>query len=71
VEGCWTCSWWTSGTVFLMMGGLMPETCWVSYGIIKFWYTVGFFFVNCTMMHGSTNIKWCKYILICTKTHSH
>jgi hypothetical protein len=45
VEGCWMCSWWTvSGTVycfrFLMMGGVLPETCWASYkyGIIKFWY---------------------------------
>jgi hypothetical protein len=44
VEGCWT---WRS-----------PETCWASYKYeIKFWYTVAscwIFFVNYTMMHGST-----------------
>jgi hypothetical protein len=46
----------------LIMGGVSPETCWASYkyGIIKFWYVVaflGFFFMNCTRMHGSTNTK--------------
>jgi len=47
----------------LMMGGVSPETCWTSYkyGIIKFWYNVAscwvFLCMNCTMMHGSTNIK--------------
>jgi len=46
----------------LMMGGVSPETCWASYkyGIIKFWYIVTYcwnFFMNCTTMHGSTNIK--------------
>ena len=54
VEDCWTCSWWTlSGTLcltsgcqcsfrLLMMGGVLPETCWASdkYGIIKCWYIV-------------------------------
>jgi len=44
-----------------MMGGVSPETCWASYKYeIKFWYTVAscwIFFVNYTMMHGSTNIK--------------
>jgi len=44
------------------MGGVSPETCWASYKYeIKFWYTVAscwIFYVNCTMMHGSTNIKW-------------
>ena len=46
-----------------MMGGVLPETCWASYkyGIIKLWYIlhpVGFFFMDFTMMHGSTNIKF-------------
>ena len=47
----------------LMMGGVSPETCWASYryGIINNFYTllhlVRFFFMNCTMMHGSTNIN--------------
>jgi hypothetical protein len=28
--------------MFLMMGGVSPETCWASYkyGIVKFWYSV-------------------------------
>ena len=42
VEGCWTCSWWTLS------------------GIIKFWYIVAscwVFFMNCTMMHRSMNIR--------------
>jgi len=47
----------------LMMGGVSPETYWASYkyGIIKFWYIVAscwIFFINSTMMHGSTNIKF-------------
>jgi hypothetical protein len=46
----------------LMMGGVSPKTCWTSYkyGIIKvdtLLHLVGFFFMNCTMMHGSTNVK--------------
>jgi hypothetical protein len=46
-----------------MMGGVSPETCWASYKyrIIKFYillHLFGFFFVNCTIMHGSTNIKF-------------
>jgi hypothetical protein len=46
----------------LIMGGVSPETCWASYkyGIIKFWYIVAscwIFHVNCTMMHGTTNIS--------------
>jgi hypothetical protein len=44
-----------------MMGGVSPETCGASYKYeIKFGYTVAscwIFFVNYTMMHGSTNIK--------------
>jgi len=44
-----------------MMDGVSPETCWASYKYeIKFWYTVAscwIFYVNYTMMHGSTNIK--------------
>jgi hypothetical protein len=48
----------------LMMGGVSPETCWSSYKyeIIKKFDTlshfVGFFFMNCTMTHGSTNVKF-------------
>jgi hypothetical protein len=42
------------------MGGVLPQTCWASYKYgIKSWYTVAscwIFFMNCTMMHGSTNI---------------
>jgi hypothetical protein len=45
----------------LMIGGVSPEKCWASYKyeIIKFdtlLHLVGFFFMNCTMMHGSTNV---------------
>jgi hypothetical protein len=52
----------------LIMGGVWPETCWSSYkyGIIKFWYIVAScwnFFMNCTMMHGSTNIMLPSYSL--------
>jgi hypothetical protein len=44
------------------MGGVSPETCWASYkcGIINsdtLLHLVGFFYMNCTVMHGSTNIK--------------
>jgi hypothetical protein len=59
-----TCSWWTlSGTVCLMMGGMSPETCWASYkyGIIKsdtLLHLVGSFFMNYTMMHRPTNVKF-------------
>jgi len=61
----------------LMMGGVSPETCWASYkyGIIKFdtlLHLVGFFFMNFTMMHGSTTVKGsvirlinCQYCLFC------
>ena len=48
----------------LMMGGVLPETCWASYkyGIIKMWthccILLVFFFMNCTMMHASTNVKF-------------
>jgi hypothetical protein len=53
-----------------MMGGVSPETCWASYKYeVKFWYTVAscwIFFVNYTMMHGSTNIKlMCTSCVIC------
>jgi len=46
----------------LMMGGLSPETFWASYkcGIIKFdtlLHLVGFFFMDCTIIHGSANIN--------------
>jgi len=45
-----------------MMGGVSPETCRASYkNEIKFWFIVAscwIFFVNYTMMHGSTNIKF-------------
>ena len=44
-----------------MMGGVSPETrASYKYGIIKFdtpLHRVGIFFMNCTMVHGSTNIK--------------
>ena len=44
------------------MGGVSPKTCCASYkyGIMKFdtlLHLVGFFFMNFTMMHGSTNVK--------------
>jgi hypothetical protein len=47
----------------LMMSGVLPETCWASYkyGIKRFWYLLAscwIFFMNCTMMHGSTNIQY-------------
>jgi hypothetical protein len=71
VEGCWTCSCWSLSSNYtsnnssfrlLMMGGVLPKTCWASYKYeIKFWYTVAscwIFCVNYTMMHGSMNIKW-------------
>jgi hypothetical protein len=46
-----------------MMGGVSPETCWASYkgGIINFdtlLHLVGYFCMNYTMMHGSTNMKF-------------
>jgi len=55
----------------VMRGGVSPETCWASYkyGIIKFWYIVAFlhfFFMNCTMMHGSTNVKFTSNCLVST-----
>jgi len=45
-----------------MMGGVSPKTFWASYkyGIINFdtlLHLVGLFCMNCSMMHGSTNIK--------------
>jgi hypothetical protein len=45
-----------------MMGGVSPKTCRGSYkhGIINFdklLHLVGYFCMNYTMMHGSTNIK--------------
>ena len=44
------------------MGGVSPETRWASYKYeIKFWYTATscwIFYVNYTMVHGSTNIKY-------------
>jgi len=53
-----------------IMGGMSPETCWASYkyGIIIFWYIVAscwiFFCMNCTMMHGSTNIKFMTSVTV-------
>jgi len=50
-----------------MMGGVSPETCWASYKyrIIKNFDTllhlVGFFFMNCTVMDGSMNVKYTLY----------
>jgi hypothetical protein len=46
----------------LMMDGVLLETFWAlyKYGIINFdtlWHLVGFFYMNCTLMHVSTNIK--------------
>ena len=81
VEGYWTCS-WTRGCQcsfrLLIMGGVSPETCWDSYkygikNVDTLLHLAGFFFVNCTTMHGSTNIKnwlvnklrgWCKILKI-------
>jgi len=45
-----------------MMGGVSPETCWASRkcGVINFdtlLRLAGYFCMNYTMMHGSTNIK--------------
>jgi hypothetical protein len=53
--------------MLLVMGGVSSETCWASYkyGIIKFWYMVAscwISFMNCTMMHGSTNINACALV---------
>jgi len=53
----------------LMMGGVSPKTCWASYkyGIIKLWYIFAscwIFFMNCTVMHGSTNINVLKKFVI-------
>ena len=53
-----------------MMGDVSPETCSASYnyGIIKFdtlFHLVGFFFMNFTMMHGSTNLKHLIMVLTC------
>ena len=66
-----------------MMGGVSPETCWASfkYGIINFdkvLHLVGYFYMNYTIMHGSTNIKLIYlfmlfYIMVknnCKHTHS-
>jgi len=50
----------------LMMGGVSLETCWASYKYeIKFWYTVAscwIFYVNYTVMHGSTNINFIAHV---------
>jgi hypothetical protein len=51
--------------MLLMMGSVSSKTCWASYkyGIINFdtlLHLVGFFCMNCTMMQGSTNVKWTK-----------
>jgi len=56
----------------LMMGGVSPETCWAlcKYGIIKFWYIVAscwIFFMNCTMMHRPTSIKFNCYVFRCRR----
>jgi hypothetical protein len=49
-----------------MMSRVSPETCWAlyEYGIInvdKLLHFVGFFCMNFTMMHGSTNIKFLNF----------
>jgi len=51
------------------MGVVSSETCWASYkhGIINFdtlLHLVGFFCMNCTMIHGSTNMKFTNKQLI-------
>jgi hypothetical protein len=52
----------------LMMDAVSPETCWASYKYeIKFWYIVTsccIFYMNYTMMYGSTNIKFIKICLL-------
>jgi hypothetical protein len=55
-----------------MMGGVSPETCSASYnyGVINFdtlLNLVGFFCMNCTVMHGFTNIKL-KFLITCSMT---
>jgi hypothetical protein len=56
-----------------MTGCVSPETCWASYKYeIKFWYTIvscWIFYVNYTMMHGSTNIKQLLYSIISLGMH--
>jgi hypothetical protein len=47
----------------LMRGGVSPETCWASYKyrIIKILILFAFcwiFFMNCTITHESTNVKF-------------
>jgi hypothetical protein len=48
----------------LMKGGVWPETCWALFKIRnnKIVYSVAFcwifYYKNCTMMHGSTNIRF-------------
>jgi hypothetical protein len=59
----------------LMMGGVLPETCWASYkyAIINFdtlLHLVGFFCMTCIMMHGSTNIKFMKQGIISNRQHT-
>jgi hypothetical protein len=54
-----------------MMGGVSSETCSASYKyrIIKFWCisaSCWIFLKNCTMMHGSTNIKCMDVVHKCT-----
>ena len=51
-----------SGFELLMMGGVSPETCWAlfKHGIINVdtvLHLIGYFYMNYTMIHGSTNIK--------------
>jgi hypothetical protein len=55
----------------LMMGGVLPETCWASYkyGIIKFWYTVApcciFSLWNELWWTGWRGVKcWSKFLLL-------
>ena len=56
----------------LMMGSVSPKTCWASYTYgIRFWYIVAScwnFFMKCTMMHRSTNIKSSE-VASCVNTH--
>jgi hypothetical protein len=66
VESCWTCSWWMLSCTLC----LTTSTNHTSNNllIIKLRYTIAsccIFFMNCNMMHGSTNIK--SILAICNR----
>jgi hypothetical protein len=52
----------TAGIEFLMMGGKTPETCWAvnkrQDNKLKNCYVRLVIYLNCTMMHGLTNLKF-------------